>query len=67
MTPTDLQRSLDATRRARHSNAMEGLRVSPEDAALLDACARGEISDEEARRRILARIEQENQARTPVV
>ncbi len=55
--------SVAAMREARHSNAMEGLRECPEDAATLDARARGEISDDEARRRILARVARKNAAR----
>jgi hypothetical protein len=54
MTTDELRRSLDALRRPRHSNAMEGLRECPEDAVVLDACARGEMFDDEARWPILA-------------
>ncbi len=63
MSPEELERSLAALSEARHSNAMEGLRECPEDAATLDPCARGEISHDEARRRILARDARENAAR----
>lgn len=66
MDSEELQRSLDARRQARHSNLMEGLRETPEESALLDACARGEISGEEYRRQVLAWVEQQKQARTPV-
>jgi hypothetical protein len=63
MSPKKLERSLAALSEARHSNAMEGLHECPEDAATLDSCARREISDDEARRRILVRIARENTAR----
>lgn len=62
MTDDEIRRSLEARQYARHSNAMEGLYETPEESALLDAVARGEIDGAEYRRRVFARIEQENHA-----
>ena len=63
MDAEEIQRSLDARRCARHSIAMEGLHETPEEAALLDAVARGEIDGDEYRRRVLADLEREIQER----
>jgi hypothetical protein len=63
MTADELRRSLEARQYARHSNAMEGLYETPEESALLDAVARGEIDGDEYRRRVMERIERENRAR----
>jgi hypothetical protein len=41
----------------------EGLHETPEEAALLDAVARGEIDGDEYRRRVLADLEREIQER----
>jgi hypothetical protein len=54
MTNDEIERRTEAMRLPRHSNAMEGLREHPEDAAVLDAYARGEIDGDEARRLIKA-------------
>ena len=66
MTNDEIQRRVEAMRQARHSNAMEGLRELPEDAAVLDAYARGEIDGDEARRLIKARIARSIKARTAI-
>ena len=52
----EIQRRVEAMRLAHHSNAMEWLREVREDAAVLDAYARGEKDGDEARRLIKARI-----------
>jgi hypothetical protein len=41
---------------------MEGLHETPEEAALLDAVARGEINGAECRRQVLAWLEREKLA-----
>ena len=50
------QRRLDALRRARASNAMEGIAEHPDDAKVLEAFARGEIDGEAFDRHIRERI-----------
>jgi hypothetical protein len=62
MTADELRRSLDARREARHSNAIEGLHEPPDEAALLDAVARGEIDGAEYRRQVLESVEREKRA-----
>jgi uncharacterized membrane protein len=62
MTADELSRSLDARRRARDANAMEGLHETPEEAALLEAVARGEMDDSEYRRRVVTWLEREKPA-----
>jgi hypothetical protein len=56
LSPEDIERRLDAVRRARVDSQIEGQRAHPDDAKLLDAWARGEIDGDEVRRRALARI-----------
>jgi hypothetical protein len=62
MTAEELRHRLEARRRARHSNAMEGLHETPEESALLDAEARGDIDDAEYRRRVFEWLEREKRA-----
>jgi hypothetical protein len=52
LTQEEIARRLEALERARSSTAMEGLRTLPEDAAALDAFARGEIDEAEFMRRV---------------
>lgn len=55
MPPFDKQvlaRRLEALRLARVDSSMEGLQALPEDAAALDAFARGEIQEGEFMRRV---------------
>jgi hypothetical protein len=48
----EIARRLEGLRLARASSAMEGVRTLPEDAAALDAFARGEIDEAEFMRRV---------------
>jgi hypothetical protein len=57
----ELAQSKDVLRRARVDSQIEGQFPHPDDAAVLDAMARGEFDNNEARRRIFARITAENQ------
>jgi hypothetical protein len=52
----DIMRRQQAVRDALASAAREGQPVSSEAAADLEACARGEITADEVRRRIMARL-----------
>lgn len=56
LTDSDRERRLQAVQAALASAAREGQPVSPEAAADLEACARGEITADEVRRRIMARL-----------
>ncbi|MFT8953341.1 MAG: hypothetical protein ABF979_13840 [Gluconobacter sp.] len=53
----DLVRRQQAAQDALASAAREGQPVPPEAAADLEACARGEITTDEARRRLMARLQ----------
>ena len=55
LSPEEIERRLDALRRARVDSQIEGQRAHPDDAKLLDAYARGEIDGDEVTRRIIAR------------
>jgi hypothetical protein len=57
LTHEDLVRRLQAVQDALASAAREGQPVPPEAAADLEACARGEITTDEVRRRIMARLQ----------
>ena len=52
----DIMRRQQAVQDALASAAREGQPVPPEAAADLEACARGEITTDEARRRLMARL-----------
>ncbi|KXV75574.1 hypothetical protein AD953_06910 [Acetobacter malorum] len=54
LTPEQIAARTRAVHKARVNNLIEGLREDPRDAALLDAYARGEITSDEARRRVVA-------------
>ncbi len=60
LSPEDIENRRDAVRRSRVDSQIEGQRVHPDDAKLLDAWARGEIDGDEARRRGLTRIHAEH-------
>jgi Antitoxin VbhA len=53
----EIARRIEALRLARASSAMEGLYELPQDAAALDAFARGEIDRAEFMRRVRVRDE----------
>ena len=55
-SPDEIARRLAALADARANNAMEGLYEYENDAALLDAFARGEIDRAEFNRRILKNL-----------
>ena len=57
LTDSDKEHRLQAVQDALASAAREGQRISPEAAADLEACARGEITGDEVRRRIMARLQ----------
>ena len=53
----DIMRRQQDVQDALASAAREGQPVPPEAAADLEACARGEITTDEARRRLMARLQ----------
>ena len=64
MTEDDVARRTEALRLARVDSRIEGMRSSAEGAAVLDTWARGEIDDDEARRRLLANLEKNKKGPT---
>lgn len=56
LTDADRERRMQAVQDALASAAREGQPVSPEAAADMEACARGEITADEVHRRIMARL-----------
>lgn len=57
LTDSDKEHRLQAVQAALASAAREGQPISPEAVADLEACARGEITGDEVRRRIMARLQ----------
>lgn len=55
LTPEDIARRQEALRKARVNSLIDGHEEHPDDAIILDACARGEFDADEARQRVLAR------------
>ncbi len=64
MTEDDSARRTEALRLARADSRIEGLRSSAEGTAVLDTWARGEIDDDEARRRLHANLEKDKKGPT---
>jgi len=56
LSPEDIERRLDAVRRACVDSQIEGQIIHPDYAKLMDAWARGKIDGDEVRRRILESV-----------
>ncbi len=63
LSPEDIEKRRDAVRRSLVDSQIEGQRIHPDVAKLLDAWARGEIDGDEVRRLGLARIHAEHASR----